>query len=152
MIATSENTYGYSNHIIQYRVAAKKYSEEDIKRILDSGSLEQRIRLSRYYFDKGGFYQRILLHYATLLKYVGIIIPNPAFGKTLSETYIEKKYNSAVSFVDAINLPQLCTDIAIKVLRDGCYYGIIQGISNTSVSILDLPTLYCRTRFKNEEK
>ena len=151
MIATSENTYGYSNHIIQYRVAAKKYSEEDIKRILDSGSLEQRIRLSRYYFDKGGFYQRILLHYATLLKYVGILIPNPAFGKTLSETYIEKKYNSAVSFVDAINLPQLCTDIAIKVLRDGCYYGIIQGISNTSVSILDLPTLYCRTRFKNED-
>ena len=151
MIATSENTYGYSNHIFRYRVAARKYSEEDIKRILDSGSLEARIALSRYYFDKGGFYQRILLHYATLLKYVGIIIPNPAFGKTLSETYIEKKYNSAVGFVDAINLPKLCTDIAIKVLRDGCYYGIIQGISNTSVSILDLPTLYCRTRFKNED-
>ena len=92
MVATSENSYGWSNHIFHYRVAVKRYSPEDIKKILDSGSLEAKIRLSRYYFSKGGFYQRILLHYATLLKYVGLLIPNPVFGKDLSETFIQKKY------------------------------------------------------------
>lgn len=150
MIATSENTYGFSNHTFFYHEAARKYSTEDIERILDSGSLHERIRLSRYFFKKGGFYQRIIMHYATLLKYVGILIPNPAFGKSLSESFIQKKYNNAINFVDSIQLPRLCTDIATKALRDGCYYGIIQGINNTSVSILDLPVFYCRTRFKDK--
>lgn len=149
MVASSEHSYGYSTHRFSFRGAVRRYSEEDIKNILDSGSLEEKINLSRYFFQQGGFYQRILLHYATLLKYIGLLIPNPAFGKNLSENFIQKKYFNAMSFIDSAKLPALFTSIAIRALRDGCYYGIIQGINNDGVSILDLPTTYCRTRFKN---
>ena len=94
MIATSESSYdSYGNSFYRRERSYKNYTEEEIKSITESGSLEAKIALSRYYFNKGGFYQRILLHYATLLKYTGLLIPNPSFGHSLSDSYIVKKYN-----------------------------------------------------------
>lgn len=92
MIATSETSYNGSRYssTIYTRHSYKQYTPEEIEQIIESGSLASQIKLSRAFFDKGGFYQRILLHYATLLKYTGLLIPNPSFGKSLSESYIEK--------------------------------------------------------------
>ena len=151
MIATSETAYGskYSSSIYTRRYY-KSYTPEEIDRIIESGSLASQIQLSRAYFHKGGFYQRILLHYATLLKYTGLLIPNPSFGKSLSESYIEKKYFNAINFVDKAQLPDLFTKMAITALRDGCYYGIISSVGTDSVSLIDLPVFYCQTRFKDQ--
>ena len=151
MIATNDNSYSESS-FSSFRMRWKKrnYSPEEIDQIIDSNSLLAKIDLSRHYFSRGGFYQRILLHYATLLKYTGLLIPNPSFGKSLSEVYIKKKYNSAMNFIDSANLPKVFTEMAVKALRDGTYYGVIQSVNNTSISILDLPVHYCRSRFKDE--
>jgi hypothetical protein len=91
MIATSETSYGrgYSG---QYRDRVRDYTEEEVTKIIESGSLLEQQRLSRNYFNKDGFYRQIILHYATLLKYVGILIPNPTPGKKLSTSHISKKY------------------------------------------------------------
>ena len=83
MIATNEqsysSSYGYGfSWRSKYR--SKKYTVEEIENIIDSGSTLAQIQLSRTFYNKGGFYQRILLHYATLLKYTGLLIPNPSFG------------------------------------------------------------------------
>jgi chromosomal replication initiation ATPase DnaA len=66
--------------------------EEEVSKIIECGSLLEQQRLSRNYFNKDGFYRQIILHYATLLKYVGILIPNPTPGKKLSTSHISKKY------------------------------------------------------------
>ena len=151
MIATSESSYNGNKYssTIYTRHFSKEYTPEEIEKIIESGSLASQIRLSRFYFDKGGFYQRILLHYATLLKYTSLLIPNPSFGKSLSESYIQKKYFNAISFVDKAGLPDLFTRMAIRALRDGCYCGIINAVDNDSISIIDLPVYYCQTRFKD---
>jgi len=151
MIATSESSYNGSKYssTLYTRRSYREYTPEEIERIINSGSLASQIKLSRAFFDKGGFYQRILLHYATLLKYTGLLIPNPSFGKSLSELYIQKKYHNAVNFIDKAGLPDLFTNMAIRALRDGCYYGIINAIDNESISIIDLPVYYCQTRFKD---
>ena len=151
MIATSESSYNGSKYssTLYTRRSIRGYTPEEIENIIDSGSLASQINLSRIYFDKGGFYQRILLHYATLLKYTSLLIPNPSFGKSLSETYIQKKYFNAVSFIDKAGLPELFTKMAIRALRDGCYYGIISSVDNDNISIIDLPVYYCQTRFKD---
>ena len=150
MIAANESSYDFMYGSVLYRKnVTKRYTPEEIDRIIEDGSLADRIALSRTYFKRGGFYQRILLHYATLLKYTGLLIPNPSFGHTLSESYVEKKYNNAVNFIDKAKLPELFTKIAIAALRDGCYYGIIQKIGKESISLIDLPVYYCQTRFKD---
>ena len=151
MVAKNESSYNSTRWGKNRYERVKTYSLEEIENIIDSGSVEAQIALSRNYFLKGGFYQRLLLHYATILKYTGLLIPNPNFGKDLSEQYITKKYNNAITFLDNAKLPKLFTHIAIKVLRDGCYYGVIQGVTDKSISILDLPIFYCRSRFKDKE-
>ena len=151
MIAKNESSYNLTRWGKNRYERVKEYTLEEIEEIINSGSVEAQIALSRNYFNKGGFYQRLLMHYATLLKYTGILIPNPSFGKSLSESYITKKYNNATSFLDNAKLPKLFTHIAIKVLRDGSYYGVIQEVTDKSISILDLPIFYCRSRFKDKE-
>ena len=148
MIATNERTYGFSR--IRNVRSTKKYTLKEVNEIIEGTSLRAKIELSRAFFEEGGFYQRILMHYATLLKYVGLIIPNPSFGKNLSEQYITKKYNNAVNFIDKAELPRLFTNMAIKGLRDGCYYGFIYSLNDT-ITIVDLPIGYCRTRFRDEQ-
>ena len=151
MIAKNESSYNLTRYGRNRYERVKEYTLEEIKNIIDSGSVDAQIILSRNYFERGGFYWRLLMHYATLLKYTGLLIPNPSFGKNLSESYITKKYHSAVSFVDKANLPDLFTHIGTKVLRDGSYYGVIQEVTDKSISILDLPIFYCRSRFKDKE-
>ena len=151
MIAKNEKSYSSSRYGYDRVERVKEYTLEEIEHIIDSGSVEAQIVLSRNYFRKGGFYQRLLIHYATLLKYTGLLIPHPSFGKNLSESYISKRYYNATVFVDSAKLPQLFSHIALRALRDGCYYGAIQLVTDKSISVLDLPVFYCRSRFKDLE-
>ena len=151
MVAKNESSYNLTRWGKKRYERVREYTMEEVEQIISSGSIEAQIALSRNYFMKGGFYQRLLMHYATLLKYTGLLIPNPSFGKDLSEQYIAKKYTNAINFIDNAKLPKLFTHIGIKALRDGCYYGVIQEITNKSISILDLPIFYCRSRFKDKE-
>ena len=152
MIAKNESSYNLATRYGRSRYErTKDYTLEEINNIIDSGSLEAQITLSRNYFSKGGFYQRLLMHYATLLKYTSLLIPHPSFGKNLSEKYIEKRYQGAVDFLDMAKLPDLFTHIGIHVLRDGCYYGVIQEVTDKSISVLDLHIFYCRSSFKDKE-
>ena len=139
--------YGYYNRWLKRDPKTGSYSREEIDRILDSADLQSKITLSRYFFEHNSFYRRILLHYATLLKYIGILIPNPTFGLKLSKPSIQKKYRNAVNFIDNAKFPSLFTHFAVKALRDGTYYGLISDVSNKGLVILDLPTKYCRSKY-----
>ena len=148
MIATSSNSYG-SRYGHDYRDKVRDYTEEEVKKIIESGSLSAQQALSRNYFYKDGFYKQLVLHYATLLKYTGILIPNPSQGKSLSTSHISKKYYQAMDFVDKMGLQTLFVDWAQKVLINGCYYGILVNNDKLNFCVLDLPLAYCTTRFKD---
>ena len=149
MIATNDTTYkgrwGSRNSVSK----VKDYTLEEIEKIIQSGSLEEQQKLSRNYFYRDGFYKRLIIHYATLLKYTGILIPNPSFGKSLSTSHINKRYFNAVDFVERLNIPILLTNCAQRALVDGCYYGLFQNISKEGITVLDLPSTFCCTRFKD---
>lgn len=153
MIATNDSAYKSSNIFgdRQSIRTVKKYTLEEIYRIIEKGSIKEKVHLSRNYYQADGIYRRIIIHYATLLKYVGILIPSPAYNRTLSEDFVQKKYGVAMDFVDGIDVSALSVNFALAALRDGCYYGVIQDIGKRSISILDLPTRYCVTRFKNKQ-
>ena len=148
MIAASERSYG-SRYGRDYRDRVRDYSEEEVKKIIESGSLHELQNLSRNYFNKDGFYKQLVLHYATLLKYVGILIPNPTPGKNLSTSHISKRYFQAMDFVDKMNLQTILVDWAQKILVNGCYYGVLINDDKLNFCVLDLPIAYCTTRFKD---
>lgn len=149
MIATSEEAFKNTWSIGRYReTKIKTYTREEVERIINEGSLDEQLALSRNYFEKDSIYRRLIIYYATLLQYYGIVIPNPSFGKSLSTDHINKKYFNAVEYVDLMNLPTTFIHIATKVLVDGCYYGIIKKFDKKNFAIMDLPARYCITRYK----
>ena len=150
MIATNETAYAgeWSNRWSRSRL--KNYTKEEIERIIDSGSLLQQKQLSRNYFYKDGFYKRIIIYYATLLKYTGILIPNPSFGKKLSTPFIQKRYYNAVDYIERINVPSFCENCTLRALIDGSYYGVIIEQDKNVFSVLDLPGNYCVSNFKDK--
>lgn len=127
----------------------KNYSKEEVEKIINSGSLLAQQQLSKNFFNKDGLYRRILIYYATILKYVGILIPNPSFGNKLSTPYIEKRYNNALDYIEKLSIPELFTRISLCALIFGCYYGVLKEITKTDFSLLDLPPEYCRSNFKD---
>ena len=153
MIATNDNAYNvntWSNYH-QRLTFTREYTPEDIDAIIERGSLEAQQKLSRHYFYKDGYYKQIIIHYATLLKYVGLLIPNPSVGKQLSTTHINKRYYNALEFVENMSLPLFLTECAQKALVDGSYFGLRVDTDKNSFSVVDLPTGYARSRFKDVE-
>ena len=65
---------------------------ERITKIIKSRNIESQQVLSQEYFETNGFYKRIILYYATLLKYCGILIPTPNNGQVVSSKNNIKKY------------------------------------------------------------
>lgn len=152
MIATNDAAYAGEWSSARRRVTrVKDYTPEEIERIIESGSLPEQQRLSRNYFYKDGFYKRILVYYATLLKYTGILIPNPSYGKKLSTSHIQKRYFNAIDFIENMSLPSFLTNCALRAMIDGSYYGIIQKLDKKTFSVLDLPSGYCCSRFKDTD-
>ena len=101
MIATNEQAYKGLWDSARHRASrVKNYTPEEIASIIESGSLSEQQKLSRNYFNKDGYYKQIIIYYATLLKYMGLLIPNPSNGKNLSTSHIQKRYYSALDYVE----------------------------------------------------
>ena len=148
MIGTNDAAYG-TRPGFQTSSRVKDYTEEEVKKIIESGALIEQQRLSRNYFNKDGYYRQLVLYYATLLKYTGLLIPNPTAGKNLSTTHIQKRYFQAMDYVDKMNLQTIFVEWAQKILVDGCYYGVISKVDKLHFAVLTLPAGYCQTRFKD---
>ncbi len=150
MIATNESAYnGRWNYESKIR-KIKNYTLEEIERIIQSGSLTQQQELSENYFLKDGFYKRIIIYYATLLKYSNILIPNPSYNKKLSSPPLTKKYYEAMNFIEGNHVKDFCTECALKALIKGGYYGIVLQANKKNFLVLDLPNKFSRSRYKDE--
>ena len=150
MIATNEQAYKGNWDSVRKMVSrVRDYTPEEITSIIQSGSLSEQQKLSRNYFNKDGYYKQIIIHYATLLKYMGLLIPNPKNGKNLSTSHIQKRYYNALDYVENMSLPILLTNIAQRALVDGCYYGLKVETDKNNFQLIDLPSGYACSRFKD---
>ena len=151
MIATNDNAYSMNRSSYwSYRETLRDYTSEDVHTIINSGSSSEQQKLSRSYFNKGGYYTQIVLHYATLLTYAGLLIPNPSAGKDLSTSHIQKRYYNAMDYVERMQLPTFLTNCAVRALTDGCYYGLVTELEKSVFTTIDLPAEYCRSNFKDQ--
>lgn len=138
-------------HIDTYKTHYNDFSLDEIGKIISGSSQKEKQRLSYSFYQKDGFYRRILLYYATLLNYMGILIPSPKHGKKLSKPFIKKKYFQAVEYVDNLPLKTKLAEVTLEILMSGVYYGAVKEASHKSFVMIDLPINYCRSRFTDYE-
>lgn len=147
MVAKTEDAWKRWYNIQDTHI--RNYTLEEIEQIINSSSLSAQQELSRDYFLRNGLYKRIILYYATVLNYTGLLIPNPSFGKQLSTPHISKRYHMALNYLDKMHLEETLTRISISALVEGTYYGLVKLISKDEFVLFDLPVSYCRSRYRD---
>ena len=124
------------------------FNTEAIEKIINNGSLEEIIALSRCYFNINGLYRRIIIYFSTMLLYDTVIVPK-FIRQDIEKNRFLKNYYKTLSFVDKMKLPQELSRIFTIMLVDGVYYGLIYNTPDGSIIFGDLPRHYCRTRFRS---
>ena len=106
----------------------------------------RRLRdISEFFYAASGIYQTICNYFAFLYRYDWYIYPENVKETAKSDKVIEE-YTRLLQYLDRSYIKKLCGDIALKVVKDGCYYGyIVDGVNG--VQLQELPFEYCRTRY-----
>ena len=104
--------------------------------------------ISNLFYETSGIYERLCKYLAYLYRFDWYVIP--FIGLTdvekLKEDKIIKEFYGLLDYLDNSYLKKQFEDIALKVIREGCYYGyVVTG--NKYISIQELPQEYCRSRF-----
>ena len=147
MIATSTNSYNTDS--FTKGINFSMYTREEILDIIASGSSEELREASLFYLYTSGFYRRFLIYYATLLKYIYLVVPHMNGKNKIEDEKNLENYNEALEFINKLGVKSLSKHIAIRVLAEGAYYGVLRKNANDEFAVQDLPATYCRTRFKN---
>lgn len=100
---------------------------------------------SEFYFDYNGIYKRACEYLAYLFRYDYYLIPYVNDNKLKNEKILEE-FGKLSSFLDNSNLKRRFNEIALEVVKKGCYYGY-RVDDKERLIIQDLPQDYCRSRF-----
>lgn len=123
------------------------YKPEVIERIINQGSIEEKAALSQAFFLTDNQYRIIILYYATLLYYYGVLTPQVLSEQVLKQKKYQTQYNKVLNFLSSSQIESLCVRWATKVLSEGVYYGLVANINNDKLVVIDLPREYCRTNY-----
>lgn len=127
----------------------KNYTMSEIEHVVNDGNLEEKRILSRTFFARDGFYKKIIMHYAYLYKYAGLLIPNTTFGSSLSDSSVKKRYKQGIDYVENMNLAKLFGEMSVQALVNGAYFGVVGEISAKEFHLIELPSKYCASRYKD---
>ena len=101
--------------------------------------------ISNFYYNLNGVYERICNYFAFLYRYDWYIAPE-VYENNVKEEKILKDFSKVLNYFDNSYIKKMCGDIALEVIKNGCYYGYIVP-SNESVILQQLPVGYCRSRY-----
>lgn len=125
----------------------RDFTIEEIEEIIRSGEISAIRELSRYYYRTNGRYRNNINFLSTLFLYDTLVTPIYETGKG-SKAQIIKAFYNACSFVEALDVKATLARVTREWLKSGIYFGVLQEQGN-KVVLQDLPTDYCRTRFKD---
>ena len=101
--------------------------------------------ISNYFYRTSGIYQKVINYYATMYRFDWYIVPD-ILDDSIKEDKVLKEFVKILDYLDNSYLKKLCSDIALKVIRDGAYYGYIIKSDNALI-LQELPIDYCRVRY-----
>ena len=113
--------------------------------------------ISDFFYRSSGIYNRLCRYMAYLYRYDWVVTPyiNEGIGvaadadvtlNSNNRDKILKNFFKALKFLDEFEAKKFFGDVALKVMRRGCYYGYIVA-ENGKVSVQELPPQYCRSRY-----
>lgn len=144
---------------------ARLGTKTNVLKAINDGNIEELRNISNFFYKSSGIYARLCRYMAYLYKYDWFITPYIQNCQGLLDTdsgIADNSQNNAefkkrkkiflnffnvLKFFDEFEVKRFCGEIALKVIKNGCYYGYLIAQGNKVVVQQLLPD-YCRSRFK----
>lgn len=132
---------------IYKKVNSHLANKETVLRAINDLDYNLMREISDFFFKTSGIYSRLVRYMAYLYRYDWMLTPyvNVDREKVDSEKVLETFYK-ALSYIDNFEVKRFCGEAALKVIKDGCYYGYMIPQSDRLL-VQDLPSNYCRSRY-----
>ena len=120
--------------------------KKEVLRAINNGDLKAMREISNFFFKTSGIYARLCRYMAYLYRYDWVITPY------VNDTNIKKEkildsFNKALFALDNFDVKAFCNDVALKVVKNGCFYGYLIPTADR-MTVQELPSDYCRSQFK----
>lgn len=119
--------------------------KEEVLRAIDNGDYETMRDISNFFYKTSGIYARLCKYMAYLYRYDWFITPY-VISDSIKEDKILDGFNKALNYIDNSEIKKFFGRVALKVIRNGCYYGYLVPQSNRII-VQELPPKYCRVRY-----
>ena len=120
-------------------------SKSMIIRALATKNLPELRQISNLFYNISGMYERTCDYFAYLYRYDWYVTPE-VYDTSVKEDKILKDFSKVLNFLDNSYIKKVFGDIALEVIKNGCYYGYIVD-NNDSLMLQQLPVDYCRSRY-----
>ncbi len=118
--------------------------KQQVLRAIRYGDLEKMREISNYFYKVSGIYQRLCRYMAYMYRYDWMV--TPYYTEDIKPDKLLDSFYKVLTYLDKFEIKKFFGEVALKVVRDGCYYGYIIS-RNNSVVVQELPVKYCRSRF-----
>ena len=130
------------------RLANKKAVLEAI----DNYDLATMREISEFFYKTSGIYSRLVRYMAFMYRYDWFLTPNAYANKeALNKDKATGDFYHCLEMLDNFSVKKTLGNIALTVLKQGCYYGYVIN-QGKNIVLQDLPCDYCRSRFNYGDK
>lgn len=146
------------------RINPRLGDKKNVLRALNTGDINTMRDISNFFYKTSGIYSRLCRYMAYLYKYDWFITPyingceglldyDSGIGNIDSQAQTKqrkKQFNNffkVLRYFESFQVKRFCGEVALKVIRNGCYYGYLIPQANR-MNIQQLQPQYCRSRFK----
>ena len=132
-----------------YQKVDKRFTrKEAILRSLYDNNYEEMREISKFFFETSGIYSRLCKYMAYMYRYDWMVTP---YINEEAITYKDRDialadFYKILLYLDNSELKKLFGEIALKVVKNGCYYGYLIPTTKR-ITVQELPVNYCRSRF-----
>ena len=120
-------------------------SKQTVLDAIHNGDFETMREISNFFFKTSGIYSRLCKYMANLYRYDWMVTPYINSDSVKAEKISEGFYK-VLTYLDNFEIKKFLGDTALKVVRNGAYYGYLVPQADRTV-IQELPVKYCRSRF-----
>ena len=119
-------------------------NKEQVLRAIHNGDLEKMRDISNYFYKISGIYQRLCRYMAYMYRYDWLV--TPYYTDDITPDKLLTGFNKVLTYLDKFEAKRFFGEVALKVIRNGCYYGYLIA-KNGTIVVQQLPPKYCRSRF-----
>lgn len=131
------------------KINSRLGSKDQVLKAIGNQNVVLMREISNFFYKTSGIYQRLCRYLAYMYRYDWFLTPY-INSDSVNEDKLLNSFNKALLYLDNFQAKKFFGEIALKVIKNGCYYGYLIP-RDERMAVQELPPKYCRSRFTTED-